>query len=88
MYLDRERLANSESFSWCGVRVNIKVLGMVRSDYIKVPDNMRSWKKTSWCRNRDGGNWTPKSKRNLPKTVEASFAARGRFEHDPTMIRT
>ena len=33
-------------------------------------------------------NCTPKSKKNLPKTVEASFPMRGRFEHDPTMIRT
>ena len=34
-------------------------------------------------------NCTPKSKKNLPKTVEASFPImRGRFEHDPTMIRT
>ena len=32
-------------------------------------------------------NCTPKSKKNLPKTVEASFPMRGRFEHDPTMIR-
>ena len=33
-------------------------------------------------------NCIPKSKRNLPKTVAASFTARGRFEHDPSMIRT
>ena len=33
-------------------------------------------------------NCTPKSKKNLPKTVEASFPMRGRFEHDPSMIRT
>ena len=32
-------------------------------------------------------NCTPKSKKNLPKTVEASMPMRGRFEHDPTMIR-
>ena len=32
-------------------------------------------------------NCTPKSKKNLPKTVEASIPMRGRFEHDPTMIR-
>ena len=30
---------------------------------------------------------TPKSKRNSPRTVEASIPMRGRFEHDPTMIR-
>ena len=30
-------------------------------------------------------NCIPKSKRNLPKTVEASFTLRGRFDHDPTM---
>ena len=30
-------------------------------------------------------NYTPKSKKNLPKTVEASFPMRGRFDHDPTM---
>ena len=28
---------------------------------------------------------TPKSKRNSPRTVEASIPMRGRFEHDPTM---
>ena len=33
-------------------------------------------------------NCTPKSKKNLPKTVEASIPMRGRFDHDPTMIRT
>ena len=33
-------------------------------------------------------NYTPKSKKNLPKTAEASIPMRGRFEHDPTMIRT
>ena len=33
-------------------------------------------------------NCTPKSKKNLPKTVEASIPMCGRFEHDPTMIRT
>ena len=33
-------------------------------------------------------NCTPKSKKNLPKTAEASIPMRGRFEHDPTMIRT
>ena len=34
-------------------------------------------------------NCTPKSKRNLPKTVEASLTVRGRFEHDhdPNPIR-
>ena len=32
-------------------------------------------------------NCTPKSKKNLPKTVEASFPMRGRFDHDPNMIR-
>ena len=32
-------------------------------------------------------NCTRKSKRNLPKTVEASFRVRGRFDHDPAMIR-
>ena len=32
-------------------------------------------------------NCTPKSKKNLPKTVEASFPMRGRFDHDPDMIR-
>ena len=31
---------------------------------------------------------TPKSKRNSPRTVEASIPMRGRFDHDPTMIRT
>ena len=30
---------------------------------------------------------TPKSKRNSPRTVEASIPMRGRFDHDPTMIR-
>ena len=30
---------------------------------------------------------TPKSKRNSPRTVEASIPMRGRFEHDPSMIR-
>ena len=30
-------------------------------------------------------NCIPKSKKNLPKTVEASFPMRGRFDHDPTM---
>ena len=29
----------------------------------------------------------PKCKRNLAKTIEASFTARGRFDHDRTMIR-
>ena len=33
-------------------------------------------------------NCIPKSKKNLRKTVEASFPMRGRFDHDPTMIRT
>ena len=28
---------------------------------------------------------TPKSKRNSPRTVEASIPTRGRFDHDPTM---
>ena len=32
-------------------------------------------------------NCTPKSKTNLPKTAEASIPMRGRFEHDPSMIR-
>ena len=32
-------------------------------------------------------NCTPKSKKNWPKTAEASIPIRGRFEHDPTMIR-
>ena len=32
-------------------------------------------------------NCIPKSKRNLPKTVEVSFTMRGRLEHDRTMIR-
>ena len=32
-------------------------------------------------------NCIPKSKKNLPKTVEASIPMRGRFDHDPTMIR-
>ena len=32
-------------------------------------------------------NCTPKSKKNLPKTAEASIPMRGRFEHDPSMIR-
>ena len=32
-------------------------------------------------------NCTPKSKKNLPKTAEASILMRGRFEHDPSMIR-
>ena len=32
-------------------------------------------------------NCTPKSKKNLPKTVEASIPMRGRFDHDPNMIR-
>ena len=31
---------------------------------------------------------TPKSKRNLPKTVAASFRVRDRSEHDPNPIRT
>ena len=31
---------------------------------------------------------TPKSKRNSPRTVEAPIPMRGRFDHDPTMIRT
>ena len=31
---------------------------------------------------------TPKSKQNSPRTVEASIPMRGRFDHDPTMIRT
>ena len=30
---------------------------------------------------------TPKSKRNSPRTVEASIPMRGRLEHDPNMIR-
>ena len=30
----------------------------------------------------------PKSKRNSPRTVEASIPMRGRFDHDPSMIRT
>ena len=30
---------------------------------------------------------TPRSKRNSPRTVEASIPMRGRFEHDPNMIR-
>ena len=33
-------------------------------------------------------NYTPKSKKNSPKTAEASIPMRERFEHDPTMIRT
>ena len=33
-------------------------------------------------------NCIPKSKRNCPKTVEVSIPTRGRFEHDPNMIRT
>ena len=33
-------------------------------------------------------NCTPKSKKYLPKTAEASIPMRGRFEHDPSMIRT
>ena len=32
-------------------------------------------------------NYTPKSKRNLPKTVEASILMYGRFDHDPNMVR-
>ena len=32
-------------------------------------------------------NSIPKSKRNLPKTVEASFTVSDRFEHDPNVIR-
>ena len=32
-------------------------------------------------------NCTPKSKTNLPKTAEASIPMRGRFDHDPSMIR-
>ena len=32
-------------------------------------------------------NCTLKSKKNLPKTVEASFTMRSRFDHDPNMIR-
>ena len=32
-------------------------------------------------------NCTPKSKKNLPKTVEASIPTRDRSEHDPSMIR-
>ena len=31
---------------------------------------------------------TPKSKRNSPRTVEAPIPMRGRFDHDPNMIRT
>ena len=31
---------------------------------------------------------TPKSKQNSPRTVEAPIPMRGRFDHDPTMIRT
>ena len=31
---------------------------------------------------------TPRSKRNSPRTVEASIPTRGRFDHDPSMIRT
>ena len=31
---------------------------------------------------------TPRSKRNSPRTVEASIPMRGRFDHDPSMIRT
>ena len=31
---------------------------------------------------------TPKSKRNSPRTVEASIPMRGRFDHDPNMMRT
>ena len=31
---------------------------------------------------------TPKSKRNSPRTAEASIPMRGRFDHDPNMIRT
>ena len=30
---------------------------------------------------------TPKSKRNSPRTVEAPIPMRGRFDHDPNMIR-
>ena len=30
---------------------------------------------------------TPRSKRNSPRTVEASIPMRGRFDHDPNMIR-
>ena len=33
-------------------------------------------------------NCIPKSQKNCPKTVEASYTVRGRFEHDPSMIRT
>ena len=33
-------------------------------------------------------NDNPKSKRNSLKTVEAPFTMRGRFEHDPNMMRT
>ena len=33
-------------------------------------------------------NCIPKSKKKLRKTVEASIPMRGRFDHDPTMIRT
>ena len=33
-------------------------------------------------------NCTPKSKKNSPKTVEASFPMCGRFDHDPNMVRT
>ena len=32
-------------------------------------------------------NCIPKTKKNAPKTAEASIPMRGRFEHDPTMIR-
>ena len=32
-------------------------------------------------------NCTPKTKKNAPKTAEASIPMRGRFEHDPSMIR-
>ena len=32
-------------------------------------------------------NCTPKTKKNAPKTAEALIPMRGRFEHDPSMIR-
>ena len=64
---DVNRLASAHDHDWCtwlgsdgpsqnlthGVRVNIKIRGQVYDDRIKVPDSMSSWRKTSWCRDRE-----------------------------------
>ena len=44
-----------------------------------TPSNLNTAPATQKC--------TPKSKRNSPKTVETAFTMRGRFDHDPNMIR-